>query len=108
MTAEIDIEALTENQARAELARLTLELQRHDDAYYLRDAPKISDAAYDALRQRNRKIEQRFPALRLDNSPENRVGTRPRDGFAQIKHRTPMLSLSNAFSRKDVEDFIDR
>ncbi len=108
MTAEIDIEALTENQARAELARLAMEIQRHDDAYYQRDAPTISDAAYDALRQRNRKIEQRFPALRLDNSPENRVGAKPRDGFAQIKHRSPMLSLSNAFSRKDVEDFIDR
>jgi len=108
MTAEIDVEALTEEQARAELARLAAELQRHDNAYYQDDAPKISDAAYDALRQRNRAIEARFPALRREDSPENRIGAKPREGFAQVEHRAPMLSLSNAFSREDVVDFVDR
>ena len=108
MTAEIAVEALTEAEAKAELARLAAELRRHDKAYYRDDAPQIDDAEYDALRQRNREIEARFPALLREDSPENRVGAKPREGFAQVAHRAPMLSLSNAFSREDVEDFVDR
>ena len=108
MTAEIDIDALGEAAAKAELARLAAELKRHDDAYYRDDAPEISDAAYDALRRRNREIEARFPALRRADSPEARIGARPREGFDQVEHRAPMLSLSNAFSRADVEEFVQR
>ena len=108
MTAEIAVEALTEAEAKAELARLAAELKRHDETYYGDDAPQIDDAQYDALRQRNREIEARFPALRRSDSPENRVGAKPREGFAQVEHRAPMLSLSNAFSREDVEEFVDR
>ena len=108
MTAEIAVEALTEAEAKAELARLAAELRRHDEAYYRDDAPQIDDAEYDALRRRNREIEARFPALLREDSPENRVGAKPREGFTQVAHRTPMLSLSNAFSREDVEDFVDR
>ena len=92
----------------ARLARLAAELQRHDEAYYQNDAPEISDAAYDALRQRNQAIEARFPHLKRADSPEERIGAKPRDGFAQVEHRAPMLSLSNAFSREDVQDFVDR
>ncbi len=108
MTAEIAVEALTEAEAKAELARLAAELKRHDETYYGDDAPQIDDAQYDALRQRNREIEARFPALRRSDSPENRVGAKPREGFAQVEHRAPMLSLSNAFSREDVEEFVER
>ena len=108
MTAEIVVEALSEAQAKAELARLAAELKRHDEAYHRDAAPRIDDAEYDALRRRNREIEARFPALQRDDSPESRVGAKPREGFAQVEHRAPMLSLSNAFSREDVEDFVDR
>ena len=108
MTAEIAVEALTETEAKAELARLAAELRRHDEAYYRDDAPQIDDAEFDALRRRNREIEARFPALLREDSPENRVGAKPREGFAQVAHRAPMLSLSNAFSREDVEDFVER
>ena len=108
MTAGIPIEALTKAEAKAELARLAAELKRHDAAYHRDDAPLIGDAEYDAMRRRNRAIEARFPALRRADSPESRVGAKPREGFAQVEHRAPMLSLSNAFSREDVEDFIDR
>ena len=108
MTETLPVDEQTEEQARKELKRLAAELQRHDEAYYQEDAPEISDAAYDALRQRNQAIEARFPALKREDSPENRVGAKPRDGFAQVVHRAPMLSLSNAFSREDVEDFVDR
>ena len=108
MTAEITVEALTEAEAKAELERLAAELRRHDEAYHGDDAPQIDDAEYDTLHRRNRAIELRFPALRREDSPENRVGAKRREGFAQVAHRAPMLSLSNAFSREDVEDFVDR
>ncbi len=108
MTAGIPVEALTKAEAQAELARLAAELKRHDEAYHRDDAPQIDDAGYDAMRRRNRAIEARFPALQRADSPETRVGAKPREGFAQVEHRAPMLSLSNAFSREDVEDFIER
>lgn len=108
MTAGIPVEALTKAEAQAELARLAAELRRHDEAYHRDDAPNIDDAGYDAMRRRNRAIEARFPALQRANSPEDRVGAKPREGFAQVEHRAPMLSLSNAFSREDVEDFVER
>ncbi|MCY3831325.1 MAG: NAD-dependent DNA ligase LigA [Rhodospirillaceae bacterium] len=108
MTAGIPVEALTKAEAQAELARLAAELKRHDEAYHRDDAPQIDDAGYDAMRRRNRAIEARFPALQRADSPETRVGAKPREGFAQVEHRAPMLSLANAFSREDVEDFIDR
>ena len=108
MTRGIPVESLTEAEAKAELARLAAELERHDEAYHGDDAPQIDDAEYDALRRRNQAIETRFPALRRADSPENRVGARLREGFAQVEHRAPMLSLSNAFSREDVEEFVER
>ena len=108
MTAGTPVEALTEAEAKAELARLAAELARHDEAYHGSDAPQIDDAEYDALRRRNRAIEERFPALQRADSPEDRVGAKPREGFAQVEHRAPMLSLSNAFSREDVEEFVER
>ncbi len=108
MTADVAVEALTKAEAQAELARLAAELKRHDEAYHRDDAPQIEDAEYDAMRRRNRAIEERFPALQRADSPESRVGAKPREGFAQVEHRAPMLSLSNAFSREDVEDFVDR
>lgn len=108
MTAGIPVEALTKAEAQAELARLAAELKRHDEAYHGGDAPQIDDAGYDAMRRRNRAIEARFPALQRADSPEDRVGAKPREGFAQVEHRAPMLSLSNAFSREDVEDFVER
>jgi DNA ligase (NAD+) len=70
------VEALTEAQARAELKRLAAEIAEHDRRYYQEDRPTISDAAYDALRQRNAAIEKRFPALIRPDSPSRRVGAR--------------------------------
>jgi DNA ligase (NAD+) len=102
------VEALSEEEAEAELAFLAADIARHDDAYYLQDAPEITDADYDALRQRNSAIEERFPHLKRPDSPSERVGARPRGGFGKIQHARPMLSLGNAFDDADVADFIDR
>ncbi|XBQ14963.1 MAG: NAD-dependent DNA ligase LigA [Oceanicaulis sp.] len=109
MTAALkDVETLTEAEAKAELERLAREISRHDRAYYEKDAPVISDAAYDALRQRNTLIEERFPGLKRSDSPSERVGARPSDQFAEVPHAVPMLSLGNAFSDEDVSDFVER
>ncbi len=99
---------LTEAEARHELQTLAREIKRHDDLYYASDAPEISDADYDALRQRNAAIEARFPKLVRPDSPSHRVGTAPVEAFGKIRHAVPMLSLGNAFTDEDVTDFLQR
>jgi DNA ligase (NAD+) len=99
---------LTPAEAEAELARLAAEISRHDEAYYREDAPVISDAEYDALRQRNAEIEDRFPELVRPDSPSRRVGAAPQEKFGKVRHRVPMLSLSNAFDEAEVAEFVGR
>src|SRR5713101_3212874 len=103
--AERPVELLTEAEAAAELARLAAEILHHDQLYYGQDAPEISDAAYDELRQRNTAIEVRLPELIRADSPSRRVGAAPASTFAKVTHRVPMLSLQNAFAEEDVRDF---
>jgi len=99
---------LTKAEAKAELARLAREIERHNRLYHQQDAPEISDADYDALVRRNRDIEARFPALRRADSPSESVGAEPAGGFAKLRHSQPMLSLDNAFEESDVGDFFAR
>ncbi len=106
--SETSVEVLSEDAAKAELARLATEIRLADAAYYREDAPHMSDADYDAMRQRNLAIEARFPALKRKDSPTDRVGAAPVDGFGKITHSVPMLSLDNAFSDEDVVEFAAR
>ena len=99
------VEALTEEEARDELAWLAEEIARHDRLYHTEAAPEISDAEYDALRRRNSAIEARFPELIRADSPSRRVGAAPATGFAKVTHSRPMLSLENAFEDADVREF---
>src|SRR3954468_24549073 len=101
-------EDLTEEQAGAELKRLAKVLAEHDRRYYQDDAPNVSDAEYDALRQRNNEIEARFPELIRKDSPSQKVGAAPTGRFKKVRHAVPMLSLDNAFSDEDVTEFVDR
>ena len=101
-------EALTDDEAAAELARLAAEIAHHDKLYHEQDAPALSDAEYDALVRRNRAIEARFPELIREDSPSRRVGTTPAEGFAKLKHGVPMLSLDNAFAPEDFSEFCAR
>ncbi len=104
----LPVDALTEKQAKAEHMRLAAEIAEHDKRYYQDDAPTVSDAAYDKLRQRYHAIEVRFPDLHTPESLSMRVGAAPARGFAKARHSVPMLSLDNAFEEQDVVDFVDR
>src|SRR5262245_41892984 len=99
---------LTEAKAAAELERLASAIAHHDDLYYRQDAPEVSDAEYDALRERNAAIEARFPALRRADSPSRRVGAAPVEAFGKVRHAVPMLSLGNAFADEEVAEFASR
>src|SRR4051812_36690786 len=103
-----DVAKLTAAQAKVEHKRLALEIEGHDKLYYQDDAPKISDAEYDALRQRVNAIEAKFPELVTSESPSQKIGTAPSGRFAKVRHALPMLSLGNAFSEDDVRDFVGR
>ncbi len=106
--SDTPVENLDPTQAAAELERLAAEITRHDALYYREDAPELSDADYDGLRQRNAAIEARFPDLVRADSPSKRVGAAPSEGFGKIRHAVPMLSLGNAFEDGDVVDFVAR
>ncbi|MGJ0504605.1 MAG: NAD-dependent DNA ligase LigA [Methylocystis sp.] len=102
------IETLTPDEARAEHARLQEEIAAHDRRYYQEDAPTISDADYDALRRRYEELEQAFPELATPQSLTKKVGARPSEKFAKVKHAVPMLSLGNVFSDEELDDFVAR
>ncbi|MEQ3648399.1 NAD-dependent DNA ligase LigA [Hyphomonas sp.] len=108
MSEATPVEDLTPDEAAAELARLAALIAEADAAYYQEDAPVLTDAEYDAARQRNLAIEARFPALKREDSPSDRVGAAAHDGFAKATHAAPMLSLDNAFSDEDVTEFAGR
>jgi DNA ligase (NAD+) len=107
-TAPPAVDTLTKAQAKVEHKRLALEIENHDKAYYQDDAPKVTDAAYDALRQRFNAIEARFPEFVTSSSPSQKIGAAPSGRFAKVRHAVPMLSLDNAFAEQDVVDFVDR
>jgi DNA ligase (NAD+) len=107
-TDKTPVELLTARQAKAEHARLQVEISEHDRRYYQQDRPTVSDAEYDALRRRYTAIEARFPDLRTLESLSLKVGAAPSRGFAKIRHAVPMLSLDNAFADQDVVDFVAR
>src|SRR4030081_1404392 len=96
---------LTEAEALDELTQLADAIAQHDIRSYQDDAPSISDADYDALKQRNAALEARFPHLVRDNSPSLRVGATRSEQFAPVEHGVPMLSLDNAFSDEDAAEF---
>jgi DNA ligase (NAD+) len=103
---KIPVETMTEAQAAEELAELASEIAEHDRRYHAEDSPTISDAEYDALRQRNAEIEARFPELVRSDSPSLAVGATPSGAFGPVVHSRPMLSLDNIFSDEGVADFV--
>lgn len=89
-------------------AHLRTELDRHNQLYYQKAAPEISDQQFDALLRELQDIEQAHPELRTPDSPTQRVGGAPLEGFTQIAHRVPMMSLDNTYSEGELREFFAR
>ena len=90
---------------RQEIESLRSELQRHEHLYYVLDQPEITDAEYDALMRRLQALEADNPELRTPDSPTQRVGGKPREGFVKVRHSAPMLSLDNALNEGELREF---
>jgi DNA ligase (NAD+) len=88
-----------------QLEKLRAEIRRHEELYYAHDSPEISDREYDALLERLHELEQQNPELISSDSPTQRVGGRPVEGFAQVVHRRPMLSLDNSYNIDELRAF---
>ncbi|OPX89681.1 MAG: DNA ligase [Pelotomaculum sp. PtaB.Bin104] len=96
---------LSQELARARVDELRQELEKHNYSYYVLDDPVIPDDQYDQMMLELEQLEKKYPELASPHSPTQRVGGKPREGFSTIRHLTPMLSLSNAFSEGDLRDF---
>ncbi|MSO50161.1 MAG: NAD-dependent DNA ligase LigA [Acidobacteria bacterium] len=90
------------------LSDLRARIRYHEERYYVRDAPEISDAEFDALMRELLELEAQHPELVDPDSPTQRVGGRPAEGFATVDHLEPMLSLDNAYSDTDLREFHGR
>jgi DNA ligase (NAD+) len=106
--SKISPETLSAEQAEVELRRLAETIRRLNHAYYQGDAPEVTDAEYDALRQRNQTIEALFPQLIRPDSPSTQVGAAVESAFGKQRHMVPMLSLDNVFTAGEFEDFLER
>jgi DNA ligase (NAD+) len=93
--------------AASAIEELRREIREHDHRYYVLDAPTLSDAAYDLLMRRLQELEAEHPELVTPDSPTQRVGGAPAEGFRPVRHRRPMLSLGNAFGEEELRDFDD-
>jgi DNA ligase (NAD+) len=96
------------SEAEVRVGQLRAQIERHDYQYYVLDEPTIPDAEYDHLMRELQALERAFPELVTSESPTQRVGGEPLEGFTEVRHRTPMLSLANAFSAEEIEQFHDR
>ncbi|WP_258405679.1 NAD-dependent DNA ligase LigA [Shewanella zhangzhouensis] len=95
-------------QVKAEIQRLTAEINRHNIAYYVQDAPSIPDAEYDRLMNQLKALEAEHPEFAEPDSPTQRVGGAALNKFEQVSHLKPMLSLDNAFNEEDFVAFDKR
>ena len=101
-------EIMTKDEARKQVSRLRESINRHNHLYYVLDSPEISDAEYDRLMRRLSELEEQFPDLITPDSPTQRVGAGPLAAFKEVRHSTPMLSLSNAFDEDEIREFDGR
>lgn len=98
----------SDSQPREEINQLRVALDEANHRYYILDEPTLTDADYDRKLQRLQQLEASYPNLITSDSPTQRVGAAPADGFLSVAHAIPMLSLDNAFSREDILTFAER
>ncbi len=94
--------------AKRRIRELREEIRRHDELYYVQDSPEISDKEYDESFEQLRKLEQKCPQFITPDSPTQRVGGRPAEGFPEFIHRRPMLSLDNSYNIEELRAFDER
>src|SRR6218665_316817 len=94
--------------AKARVDELTAQIHRSNEAYYLADAPLVSDAEWDRLFRELEELEREHPEYRHPESPTQRVGAAPLEAFQKISHRQPMLSISNSMDEEELRAFQDR
>ncbi len=92
-------------EAAKRIDELRDELRHHEYQYHVLDSPEISDAEYDAMMRELRTLEGRHPELITPDSPSQRVGGKPKEGFAKVEHSRPMLSLDNVNSEQELGDW---
>ena len=100
--------SLSAKRAKARVEELRREILHHEKKYYVDNDPQISDGEFDALVRELKEIEARFPALVIPESPTQRVGEKPVEGFASVAHRTPMLSIDNVYDEDELREFEER
>ena len=96
---------MSDPAAARKIEKLRDEIRHHEYLYYVLDAPKISDAEYDALMNELKRLEAAHPELLTPDSPTQRVGGKPAEGFRKAPHSRPMLSLDNAYSAEELADW---
>jgi len=101
-------EKMNKNEVKKQIQKLRDELNYHNYKYYVENSPVISDYEYDMLLKKLEALESQFPDLITPDSPTQRVGGEPLKGFQTVEHKTPMLSLDNAYSYDELRDFDER
>ena len=96
---------MVDNKIRGKIERLREEIHYHDYKYYIENNPEISDYEYDQLMRELKRLEERHPSLRSSNSPTQRVGGMPEEGFSRVEHVFLMRSLENTYSEEEVREF---
>lgn len=99
---------MIESEINSAIQQLRIQLNKYNYQYYVLDNPSVPDSEYDRLFQQLTDLEKNSPELITPDSPTQRVGAKPLDGFSQVKHEVPMLSLGNAFSDEDLVVFDKR
>lgn len=99
---------MKKEDAQDEAKKLRDEIAHHDYLYYVLDSPEITDAAYDRMMRRLEEIEAGSPDLVIPDSPTQRIGAPPAEGFVSVHHRSRMLSLADAFSLAELREYFDR
>src|SRR5690242_1187177 len=99
------VKARTDSKLPERAAKLREEIRMHEQRYYVLDKPSISDAEFDQLMNQLKRLEAEHPEIITPDSPTQRVGGAPRQGFETRRHQPPMLSLDNAFSFEELDRF---
>ena len=83
-------------------------LKKYDKAYFQKDSPLVADRDYDIIKNEILDLENQYKYLKHKDSPSQKIGYEPSNKFKKVDHDTPMLSLSNAFSKENIQDFLKK